>query len=221
MQKRRLLPGLLAVTCVLASTQALQQLFVLRAWDPHEPWRVLTFHLAHASPAHLTANLLGVAALALLWPPLRLPPARHVLAIAFGCGFGTQLTLQHEFVLGASGLLHGLLTYFAIIGSTHSEVRVRAIGLGLLLGAKLLFEQRIGPLPGSETLTTLSIATENHLAGAGSGALVAVAALLTAAVRRLLRASKRLRQGNGAMRGDDYAPGARNPLECGIASRFW
>jgi len=73
--------------------------------------------------------------------------------------------------VGLSGLLHGLLIAGAIRG-IRTQTMESAIMLVAVAG-KLIYEQLVGPLPGSEATAGGAVITNAHLYGAIGGALAA------------------------------------------------
>ena len=135
-----------------------------------EVWRIFTGHLAHMSWTHLMMNILG---LALVWGLFdrHLPAKRWIHAIFFSA-FGTSLLLlvvdSHlRWYVGLSGVLHGMF----IVGCLYDMKTGRWDSklLLVLIIAKLLWEQLVGPLPGSETAAGGSVVVDAHLFGAFMG----------------------------------------------------
>lgn len=115
-------------------------------------------------------NILG---LALVWGLFdrHLPAKRWIHAIFFSA-FGTSLLLlvvdSHlRWYVGLSGVLHGMF----IVGCLYDMKTGRWDSklLLLLIIAKLLWEQLIGPLPGSEKAAGGSVVVDAHLFGAFMG----------------------------------------------------
>lgn len=137
-----------------------------------EIWRLFTGHLAHLSWPHLLMNLLG---LALVWGLFdrHLPAKRWLHAIIFSA-FGTSLFLlvidaHLRWYVGLSGVLHGMF----MLGCMYDLKTGRwdAKLMLLLIIAKLLWEQLIGPLPGSETTAGGNVVVDAHLFGALMGVI--------------------------------------------------
>ena len=140
-----------------------------------EIWRLFTGHLAHMSWPHLSMNLLG---LALVWGLFdRHLPAKRWLHTVLFTAFGTSLFLlvidSHlRWYVGLSGVLHGMF----IIGCLY-DLRGGRWDSKLLLAiiiAKLLWEQLVGPLPGSEVTAGGSVVVDAHLFGALMGLITYV-----------------------------------------------
>lgn len=135
-----------------------------------EIWRVLTGHLAHLSWPHLLMNLLG---LALVWALFDryLPTKRWLHVMVFG-GFGISLLLlvvdSHLlYYVGLSGVLHAMF----VVGCLYDlrSGRWDSKLLLILFIVKLLWEQLVGPLPGSEKTAGGNIVVDAHLFGALMG----------------------------------------------------
>lgn len=137
-----------------------------------EVWRLLTAHVVHLNPGHLVLNLAG---LALVW--LLVGSCFSALAwwivIAFtlaviDAGFWF-LDSGLSWYVGMSGLLHGLL--MAGVVDRLRDAPVESAVLGLLVAAKIVYEQFAGPLPGSEASAGGPVVVNAHLYGAIAGAL--------------------------------------------------
>jgi rhomboid family GlyGly-CTERM serine protease len=163
---------------LLCGPETCRDLLSLRgdAWTT-QPWRIVTFQLVHASPTHLAINSLGSAFLYLVWRELPPPSAQEFAAMVLGCGIGTLVLLEHRFVVGSSGLLHGLFAYYCVRRLLSGQAKWEDFALSALGATKILCEQFFDTLSRNEPLIGMSIATENHLAGALSGCAVALFAL--------------------------------------------
>ena len=135
-----------------------------------EIWRIFTGHLAHLTWTHLLMNLLG---LALVWGLFdRHLPAKRWLHATLFSGFGISLLLlvvdpHLRWYVGLSGVLHGMF----IVGCLYDMKTGRwdsKLLLALII-AKLLWEQLVGPLPGSEKAAGGSVVVDAHLFGALMG----------------------------------------------------
>jgi len=76
-----------------------------------------------------------------------------------------------QWYVGLSGLLHGMLA--AGILASLPERRAEASILGVVVAGKLVFEQLVGPLPGSESTSGGAVIVDAHLFGVIGGMLVA------------------------------------------------
>lgn len=142
-----------------------------------EWWRLLTGHLVHLNAAHLLLNLTG---LVLVWLLVgnRLSAATWASVIAISIA---SMDLAFWFLdpglswyVGMSGLLHGLLLAGVVAGFRSAPFE--SVVLGLLVVAKITYEQYAGPLPGSEATAGGPVVVNAHLYGA-IGGLVSGAAL--------------------------------------------
>lgn len=131
-----------------------------------ELWRVVTHLFVHLNVEHLLVNLLGLIGLAYLWPQLLESPApavRVFIPYAVGAPF-----LASGPVYGASGLLHGLFCYGALVWAFSRQQKWQyAFLLSLGMTVKLLAEA-FGWAP------TQGVAWHYHVLGAISGALAGV-----------------------------------------------
>jgi rhomboid family GlyGly-CTERM serine protease len=140
-----------------------------------EYWRLLSGHFAHLGPEHLLLNLAG---LVLVWllvgrqyttPQWLIVTAFSLVIISLGFWFLDRNLIWY---VGLSGLLHGLLIAGAIRGIKTQAVE--AIIIIAAVAAKLIYEQFLGPLPGSEATAGGAVITNAHLYGAFGGAIVAI-----------------------------------------------
>ena len=139
-----------------------------------EYWRLLSGHFSHLGPEHLLLNLAG---LVLVWLLVgrQYPMGQWLIVTAFSLvvitlGFW-YLDPKLIWYVGLSGLLHGLLIAGAIRGIKAQPVESIIIVIAVV--AKLIYEQILGPLPGSEATAGGAVITNAHLYGAFGGAVVA------------------------------------------------
>ncbi len=135
-----------------------------------EFWRLVTGHFVHLGWTHWLLNVFG---LILVW----LICGRAFSARVWGLVLvlvliGIDLGLWFfdaglEWYVGLSGLLHGMLMagILALLFDGSRDVLV----LGLLVAAKVIWEQLNGPLPGSEGVAGAAVIVDAHLYGALSG----------------------------------------------------
>ncbi len=137
-------------------------------------WRLITGHLAHLGGAHTALNLAG---LALTWVLIgrALTPIGWLLAgltimLVIDAGLWWMAPTLNWYV-GLSGLLHGWLALGAVEGIRRRE----ALGWVLLIGlaTKIVFEQWLGPLPGSEVASWGPVVIDAHAFGALGGVIAA------------------------------------------------
>lgn len=172
--KRHYLPVLIAIFVTFAGLFGSDVTLWLR-YDRNailsgEIWRIFTGHLAHLTWTHLLMNLLG---LALVWGLFdRHLPAKRWLHATLFAGLGISLLLMvvdpHlRWYVGLSGVLHGMF----ILGCMYDMKSGRwdsKLLLALII-AKLLWEQLVGPLPGSEKAAGGNVVVDAHLFGALMG----------------------------------------------------
>ena len=164
--------GLLALT---GETGRLALRFDRTGLDQGEFWRLLTGHLVHLGWSHYWLNAAALLLLSLLFGRL-FPMAgwasitmASVAAIDLGLWF---LEPSLGWYVGLSGVLHGFLAAVAI-GLFRVRPVVAGIVAGLLL-AKLFYENLLGPMPGSETVSGGNVVVAAHLYGAAGGATAAI-----------------------------------------------
>lgn len=137
-------------------------------------WRWLTAHVVHLGFTHCLMNvtalgliviLFGRAFSALAWLGIFVVSALMISA-------GLELWRQDlGWYVGLSGVLHGFFVAGLVARAGKRDLEFWVLGGGLL--AKLLWEQTLGPLPGSETGAGASVVTEAHALGALAGLLAA------------------------------------------------
>jgi rhomboid family GlyGly-CTERM serine protease len=144
-----------------------------------EFWRLLTAHIVHLDAAHALLNALGLVLLwglfARAWSPLQWLCAILLSLLAIDAGFWF-LAPQLQWYVGASGLLHGIFAC-GCIALLRQRDWIGAVSAAVFIG-KLIWEQRVGPLPFEESGAVVTIA---HLYGAVGGF---VAGLLLAVILR-------------------------------------
>jgi len=144
-----------------------------------EYWRLVSGHFVHLSGAHAALNVAGVVLVWLLvgqafrWRGWVLVSLAVLLSINAGLWWWSP---QLSWYVGLSGLLHGWLA--AGICGTANLRRADALLLGVVLVAKLIFEQWYGALPGSEKAAGGPVVVDAHLYGALGGLLAGVLATL-------------------------------------------
>lgn len=140
-----------------------------------EPWRVFTAAFVHWTPWHLTMNLAGCAALAVLGWRAALGP-RDAVALWLALPL-TQLglLLKPDLVSygGLSGALHAATSIAACALLARGAARERWVGAGIALGlaVKLVLEQPWGPALQTVQGLDFPLAPWAHLCGAGAGLL--------------------------------------------------
>ncbi|MCW8828183.1 MAG: rhombosortase [Gammaproteobacteria bacterium] len=143
-----------------------------------ELWRAVTGHFVHLGWSHLLLNLAG---LFLVWLLVGEALSRRGwLLLLSSCSvfLGAALWLFSpllQWYVGLSGLLHGMLFAGALVQFGGGD-RGGAV-LGLLVIIKLLWEQRLGPLPGSESVAGGAVIVAAHLYGTVAGGLFLTVAL--------------------------------------------
>ena len=152
--------------------------FDRNAFEQHQWWRLLSAHMVHLNVAHAVMNVIALClVLALVGAAITTPGWWFVYyAIALVISLALyQLEPQLVRYVGASGVIHGLVAYGAMLrlGTHKIESSVLLVGLA----AKLLYESRAGAVSGSETLIGAPVITEAHLYGAVAGGALAAGTL--------------------------------------------
>jgi rhomboid family GlyGly-CTERM serine protease len=184
-----LVPLVLAVFSAfagLAGSAAQQQLRYERIGISNgELWRLVTGHFAHLGWMHLLLNIAGLAVVWLLvGGSYSLTNWILVIALSLGvidlCFWFLDPGLS--WYVGMSGLLHAALV--AGIVSRFRDAKAESLALGVLIAAKIAWEQLAGPLPGSEMSAGGPVVVNAHLYGAIAG-ILAAAVLHALTLRRV------------------------------------
>ncbi len=157
-----------------------------------EIWRLISGHLTHLGLQHL---LLNIAGLLLVWYLVgRRFTSAEWLAVGLASIASIDVGLwclmpELQWYVGLSGLLHGLLAAGLVPG--WGRRRTESVVLGAILIGKLIYENMLGPLPGSVAAAGGPVVVAAHLQGALGGALAAV--LLRARHVKAQRGQNKLR----------------------------
>ena len=148
-----------------------------------ELWRLVSGHFVHLGLSHWVYNGIG---LSLIWflvgQFLRSSQWLLVTCVSILCidaGFWI-LEPQLQWYVGLSGLQHGYLVAGILAG--YRERRVEMTVLGAVILGKLVYEQLLGPMPGSEFSSGGAVVTAAHLYGAIGGLIAS--AIVRIRVRR-------------------------------------
>ena len=140
-----------------------------------EAWRLLSGHLVHLGTSHAVLN---VAGLLLVWFLVGTALAtREWLWVLAGSMAGVSaglwfLSPQVGGYVGLSGALHGLLAA-GVIAQFRQRALESSVIAAVVIG-KLVYEQLLGPLPGSESTSGVNVVVDAHLFGLIGGTLVAL-----------------------------------------------
>ncbi len=159
----------LLMIAVQASPVAIQELLIYDRPLIFEGqlWRIITAHLCHLGWSHLLMNLLGLIMVMLFFGNY-LSHWIWLLILFIGM-IGTSLLLlifnpELVWYVGLSGVLHTLFIAGGIADIQHRPKE--AYIFLLLIIAKLYWEQRYGPLPGSEATAGGNVIVDAHFYGA-------------------------------------------------------
>ena len=136
-----------------------------------ELWRILTGNLTHAGLGHWAVNMIGLWLLWFIYVD-NSQKQYKMLLVLFVTSIGTCIGIlilepQLKWYVGLSGALHGLFAA-GIVLSFRSEPKLQFL-LAILLSSKLIYEQIMGPLPGTEQTTSVPVLVNSHLYGAITG----------------------------------------------------
>lgn len=146
-----------------------------------ELWRLLTGHLVHLGWSHFALDAVGLCLVWYLVGESLTAAGWAIVGIAsigaIDAGFWF-MNPELQWYVGLSGLLHGILAG-GILASLRRP-RAEILVLGLLLCAKLAWEQAYGPLPGTETASGGPVVVDAHLYGSIGGVLAVTLLLIRA-----------------------------------------
>ena len=132
-------------------------------------WRLISGHLTHLNWSHLMLNMAGLLMVAIFFSGYQSNQywMGALLFISLLCSVGLLIDNQLQRYVGFSGVLHGLF----IIGARWEMRRYKISGLVLMaiIIGKLVWEQMVGALPGSESMAGGRVAINAHLYGAMAG----------------------------------------------------
>lgn len=168
------LPALLALLCIVIAAGGDTLQLPLR-YDRDgilsgQWWRIVTCHFTHLGWSHLWLNLAGLALVFVFFGSLL--PVRQWLTITVVCAVATGVSLlvfnpEVKWYVGLSGVLHGLFIAGGI--ADLKARRQEALIFLALLTLKLVWEQTMGPMPGSESAAGGPVLVDAHLYGAVAG----------------------------------------------------
>lgn len=147
------------------------------AWDREalaqgQLWRLVTGHFVHLGWSHLALNVAGLGLVVWItgkaFSPVRWLLIALITIAAIDAGFWF-LDRDLEWYVGLSGLLHGLLVAGLFVGALERDRE--AIILAAVVLGKLIWEQALGPLPGSASTSGGPVIVDAHLYGALGGLL--------------------------------------------------
>ena len=139
-----------------------------------ELWRLVSGHFVHLGPNHFFLNACGLI-LVWLFVGMHFTLWQWLIVIVVSIAgidaglwfFDAQLT----WYVGMSGFLHGMLAAGIVKGFQAVPREAMVIGVAVLM--KIMFEQLIGPLPGSEQSAGGDVVVNAHLYGVLAGVAAA------------------------------------------------
>jgi rhomboid family GlyGly-CTERM serine protease len=137
-----------------------------------ELWRLISGHFVHLGWSHFALNAVGLVLISFLvaarFSAIQWLLITLLIIVGIDLGFWV-LEPQLAWYVGLSGVLHGLLAAGVASGMRDGQSDSWIIG-GLLV-IKLIYEQLVGPVPGSEGTSGGDVVVAAHLYGAIAGAL--------------------------------------------------
>lgn len=172
------LPVLIAAVCIALEVAGLSDnlRFDRGVVENGAWWLLLSCNYVHLGLNHLLLNLSGLGLIYfLLWSNYS-TSEWFILTIVSSIGVGIGVYLwspELHWYVGFSGALHGLM----IAGAIADIRRYPKSGSALLavIIAKLVYEQLVGAVPGSEAAAGGNVAVDSHLYGAVCGAICGAA----------------------------------------------
>lgn len=132
-------------------------------------WRLISGHITHLNWSHFALNMTGLLMFVIFFAHYQSIKYWFfsILFIALAVSAGLMLDMQLQRYVGFSAILHGLF----IMGGRYELQRYKVSGVVLLvlITAKLVWEQLMGALPGSESMAGGRVAINAHLYGAIAG----------------------------------------------------
>jgi len=189
------LPLVITFACIVIASigevgrEALQYLGPGAVFDFHDvSYRWISGHFTHAGWGHVGLNVLGLLSIWMLYG--RIIGAKtwffFLLLCAVGISLGFSfLSPKIGYYVGLSGVLHGMLAMAATLsllcqnGRSAQEVsKILRWEEGLIiigLWAKIMYEQTLGAVPLTESLSGDKVVVNAHLYGACFGTFFAFA----------------------------------------------
>lgn len=138
-----------------------------------EWWRLVSGHVVHLSWPHTLMNVAGLLLIGAIAQQSLRRLEWWIVTVAAAVGISLELYFLSPTVtwyVGLSGVLHALLFAVAVALLIERD----ALGVWLIAGAaaKILYEQRFGALPATQSLAGDSVIVQAHLYGAMCGLVV-------------------------------------------------
>ena len=136
-------------------------------------WRLITGNFVHFGWPHLLMNLAGLLLIWAIFTRVMTNLRWSVVTLTGALGVGIGLLGFNQAIqwyVGLSGVLHAILVAGIILALNAGE-RIQWLLL-CLVAIKLLWEQTVGPLPGSASVAEGPVLVDAHLYGAIAGAIV-------------------------------------------------
>lgn len=138
-----------------------------------ELWRLWTAHLVHLNLGHTLLNAAGLVGVMLVVGEHLRVRAWLVGLVVTAPVVTAALWLFNPalpWYVGLSGMLHGLIVTGALAGlMAHGSGWSMNLTVLLVVGAKLMWEQLVGAMPGSIVMSGGRVIVDAHLFGAATG----------------------------------------------------
>jgi len=180
-------PAALIAGCFLLQIFDLEQAlrFDRRLISEGAWWRMLSANFIHLGWNHFALNMAGAALVFALFGAS--VSAWEWLAVIIITSLAIALAVlglnkEINWYVGLSGTLHGMFTYGTVAELRHARLFASLLLLGA--GAKLLWEQVAGSLPGTAEAVGGDVIVDAHLYGALAGLFLAAGWYACQAIRR-------------------------------------
>jgi len=138
-----------------------------------EIWRLFSCHFVHMSWGHIGMDMGGLALIWLLFGHLLSTREWWLLTLITGLLISLGILLFHpelRLYSGYSGVFHGVMVCASILDWRAGQREGKIVLL--IVTSKLVFEQLLGPVPGSEATAGGPVLVDAHLYGAITGLLL-------------------------------------------------
>ena len=139
-------------------------------------WRIVSGNFTHTNFAHLAMDLAGLWIIGFVFHPKVQTTFAVMLLLSVIVGTSLLATNIHNY-LGLSGILHGLVAYFALTEALQGRKSSALLVIAVI--AKVVWDQVVGPSTLTSEWIDAPIATQAHFAGLLGGLGLGLSAHLT------------------------------------------